>query len=519
MWGSFSNILLNLKLTFSNAISKYDEDQDLLKKYPTIAFILPSYHEPFEVAKMTFDSAYNIKYQGKKEIIIVDNSKDTSSKDFKDWKAYVESFIYSSSSISVKFIYNNEQEGLKPGNLDLAQQYIEDSEYVIFLDIDSSLPYDEKMIEKSIAEFTKDESLGWIQYITKSTNHHFNNCSQAIGVFQNLSRITCFFRSQGGFTLFYGHNAIWRKSCLQKLGPWLEEHRGQIMVTEDILKTIIAYNIGYHGKSIPVYTGEWVPSSLRALENMWQRWTYGTYQVIEKYFSKILKSKQMTIPEKYDLFHFVMIYWGSAIMYPMVILFQFLLPPETSWVFVLILCIIPQAFGGITIYRHYIKDQPVNFFKKLFHLYTGSFVISGFVIIVQLKGTFNYLLNVPQGWKVTAKGIENSENWISIIRKYKLYLAFSILLFASSIICWQINFGNEIAKLVYYFPVIFISINLFLSILIFGKSGRIKENLIHTSTIDFFNGDENREIHLTESVNELIIENVEQEKQELIEAE
>jgi cellulose synthase/poly-beta-1,6-N-acetylglucosamine synthase-like glycosyltransferase len=487
-WEFFSYVLLNIEMAFSSSITRYKSTGNITK-YPTIAIIIPSYNEPFEVAKMTFDSAVNMKYKGYKEIIVVDNSTQTNKYDFLAWKNYVDSFGDNYSNIKARFIFNDSKKGLKPGNLDIGQEYIEEAEYVIFLDVDSTFPHNENIIDKSILEFNKDKSLGWIQFLTKSTNHNFNKCSRSIGIFQNLLRLTCYFRSLGGFTLFYGHNAIWKKSCLLRLGPWLEFHRGQIMVTEDILKSILAYKEGYYGKSIPIETGEWVPNSLRALECMWQRWTYGTCQIIGKYFFLILKSKQMTFLEKYDLLHSIFLYWAYAITYPLAILYQLLLPPETSWVFILIFCILPQVFSGITIYKHNIKYQNNSSLQKLINFYVGTFIISGFVIIVQLKGTYNYLLNKPQGWKVTAKGIENSESIISMFKKYSLYIAFSLLMLLSSFISWYINFGNQWVKLINYFPVIFISINLLLSIFIYGKSGRIKENCINEATIDYIKKD------------------------------
>lgn len=487
MWEFFSYILLNLEITFSKEIKNYKRNQEKLNNYPTIAFILPSYQEPFEVAKMTFDSAYNLKYKGKKEIIVVDNSKNTATLDFINWKNYVNSYNSKSDNIKVKFIYNRNQDGLKPGNLDLAQKHIKDAEFVIFLDIDSTFPYNEKILENSLIEFKKDKSLGWVQFLTKSTNHHFNNCSQAIGIYQNLLRITCFFRSLGGFTLFYGHNAIWKKNCLLKLGPWLEKHKGQIMVTEDILKTIIAYNKGYYGKSIPIETGEWIPNSLNALASMWQRWTYGTCQIIGKYLFKIIKTKKMTFFEKYDLLHSIMLYWGYAVTYPLAIIYQFLLPPTTSFVFILISCILPQVFSGIAVYKHHIRYQPYSFTKKIINFYASSFIISGYITIVQLKGTFNYLFNIPQGWKVTAKGVENDEKWLSVLKKHRLFLVSAILLLISAIVSWQIHYDNDLSQLINYFPMLFISTNLLLCIVIYGKSGRIKENSIHNSTIDAIN--------------------------------
>jgi len=503
MWQMISFMILNIEIVFSKEITEYNCDCEISEDYPDVAFVIPSYQEPFEVAKMTFDSVYNMRYKGRKEIIVVDNSKDKSALDYRKWEEYVTSFRSNAKEIVVKFVYNNKAGGLKPGNLDLAEEHIEDSEYVVFLDVDSTFPYDEKVIEESISEFRKDRSLGWIQYLTKSTNHHFNECSQAIGIFQNLLRITCFFRSLGGFVLFYGHNAMWKRSCLTQLGPWLERHRGQVIVTEDFLKCTLAYSKGYYGKSIPVETGEWVPSSLKALESMWQRWTYGTCQVMGKYFYKLIETKRMTLLEKYDFLHSVLLYLAHALSLPLAILYIILLPPTVLWKFVAVLCILPPVLGGIAIYRHHIKYLPSNVFGHLSHFYASTFMISPFVTCAQLKGIVSYLLRIPQGWKVTTKGPENADDYLTIFRQYNLYLALAAVMVFCSMFSWYVNFGTDVTGLVYYIPTIFMSVNLFLTIIIYGKSGRIQQNSIHASTIDSINNKEKEHLVIGQEMERL----------------
>ncbi len=498
MWQLFYSVMLNLKIAFSKTISHDSTELLTDDTLPDVAFIIPSYHEPFEVAKMTFDSVYNLNYNGHKEIIVVDNSVKIDAPDFIKWKAYVNSFINKSSKRSIKFFHNKTKGELKPGNLDLAQKHLGDSEYVVFLDIDSTLPKNLQIIEKSILEFKKDLSLGWIQFYTKSTNHNFSIRARAIGIFQNLLRINTHFRSQGGFTLFYGHNSIWRKSCLLKLGPWFEKHRGQVMITEDILKTIIAYNKGYYGKSLEFDTGEWVPYSLDALETMWLRWTYGTCQVTHKYLSKIIKTKNMTFFEKYDLMHLVVSYWGNAFLYPLVIICQFIMP-QTSWIYVLLFCIFPQLIVGTAMFKYYYKDTKVTFSRKLIDLYSSSVIISNFVTAIQLKGAYKYILHMPQGWKVTEKGNKKSTNqnsWYAIFNRYKTYIIISAIMLISSFVSWRIYF-DKFSDLIYYFPMIFTSFNIFLSVILYAKSDNLKSFSTTSSTIDNVNKEPIFESELT----------------------
>ena len=482
-WEFSNSLLFQLKLLRSKTIELPSKnDHDLLEKYPDVAFILPSYHEPFEVAKMTFDSILDLEYPGIKEIIVVDNSRNIDSVDYKKWKKYVTSFVDDYDTV-VKFIYNSKQEGLKPGNLDLAQKYTK-SDYVVFLDIDSTLPKDGSFLQKSVVEFLKDPSLGWIQFVAKPTNYLFNICSRAISTYQNLLRRTCYYKSQGGFTLFYGHNAIWRTSCLKELGPWFEKHKGQIMVTEDILKCIRAYDKGYYGKGIPTNTGEWVPTSLSALESMWQRWTYGSCQVAGKHLKSILGAKEMTFLEKYDLVYHIALYWRYALLFPIIVLFNLLLPSELSFLFISVLFVVPQVLNVITMYKDQMFERPQNPWQKFVDIYNGAFVISNYLALVQLKGIYNFLFKVAKGWVVTPKGGENASSWFNIVRSQALYIIFVILLVGSAVFSILSKVENPVTGILLYSPALFLAINLLLSVVVFGKSGRIETNSIQDATID-----------------------------------
>jgi hypothetical protein len=117
--------------------------------HPAIAFIIASYEEPFEVAKMTFDCARDIAYPGPREIIVADNSQATDSEDYRRWQSYVESHR-SDRNRRVTFVHNENKSGLKPGNLDLAITLVKDASYVMFLDIDSTLPRRTNMLAQRL---------------------------------------------------------------------------------------------------------------------------------------------------------------------------------------------------------------------------------------------------------------------------------------------------------------------------------------------------------------------------------
>jgi len=288
---------------------------EVASDYPVVGFVMASYQEPFEVAKMTFDCARDIEYPGRREIIVVDNSHAVDSEGYQAWKAYVESHVGKDPRVRVVFAYNEKKGGLKPGNIDLAQTLLVDARYVVLLDIDSSLPVRGGLIARSVADFETDDKLGVLQFHTTSTNDHFNDLTGPIAVAQNANRLKHLLRGDGGFAMFYGHNAMWRRSLLDENGSWLEHFRGQVMVTEDLLKSVGAYLRGYTVRYVDVASGEWIPSSLDALESMWMRWGYGGFQVLFKYARRILTSPNLAPLERFDLLTFMGSYLVGALAF------------------------------------------------------------------------------------------------------------------------------------------------------------------------------------------------------------
>jgi len=451
---------------------------------PVVAFLLASYQEPFEVAKMTFDCARDSEYAGRREIIVVDNSNDRESEDFKSWKAYVESHIGKDPHVRVVWAYNEKKGGMKPGNIDLAQTLIAEAKYVVLLDVDSSLPLRGGLIGRSVADFETDEKLGILQFHTVATNDHFNALTGPVAVVQNALRILHLLRGDGGFAMFYGHNAMWRRALLDAQGPWLEHYRGQVMVTEDLLKSVGAYLRGYTVRYVDVASGEWIPSSLDALESMWMRWGYGGFQVLFKYARRILTSPNLAPLERFDLLTFMGSYLVGALAFPMSLLWILTLPPARVGVLTFVLTFLPPAITAMVVHRRYTSELSVSRAKKLWDLYAGVFVMDAFIVAVCLRAVINFLLGVKQGWKPTAKGLEARPTWPQVIARnlYVVGLAVTILVVLAA--AWGSHTGFALAQLPSYLPQAFVAFNLILCIVLYGRQGRNPEARIEGTTID-----------------------------------
>lgn len=485
-WTKMYQILYDLKMiSFFNKKCDSELFFSSYKKYPAIAFIIPSYQEPFRVAKMTIDSVLRAPYEGKKEIIIVDNSRNTLSEDFAKLRNYVEilNAAHPAENITAKFIHNRQTSTLKPGNLDLAEQFVEDGEFVVILDVDSTLPSKKDLLERAVTEFLLDDKLGFLQFSMKATNSHFNNLTQSVALSQDLHRMRLTSRSSGGYKIFEGHNGMWRKAVLKKVGAWTDYYKGNIMITEDILKSALVYDQGYHGRTINIATGEWVPNSLQALESMWMRWTYGTSQVLFKYPKK-LYSKTVSSVEKFDIAYHTLHSFSQGFIFPLAILLQLFTPGLVTNSFIFLMYLLPQLVGTTAVCLSPAHKANISTTEKLKCLYGGFFLVDTFIMSTQLKSSINFLLGVPQGWKVTGKGIDNSNTWNDLLLSKSFHLIMASIALISCGYSWLIHYNMHPSAVIHLVLLGFMSINLLLCILTFGKMGRKEYNDIRSATID-----------------------------------
>lgn len=455
-----------------------------LDRYPGIAFVIASYQEPFEVAKMTFDCAYLAPYDGPREIVIVDNSHDTESEDFLRWKGYVEEHDGRDPNIRVVFLYNTKQGGLKPGNIDLAQEAIQTSEYVVILDIDSSIPLHDDLLTRSVNEFENDETLGILQYYTIATNDHFNHLTGPVAVGQNGLRIKHLIRGDGGFAMFLGHNAMWRKALLDINGPWLEHYRGKVMIAEDLLKTVTAYVHGYTTRYMDVPTGEWIPSSIDALESMWMRWTYGSYQVLFKYFKQIATAKGLPFMARFDLLFYLIAYSVGGLIYPLSFLWVLIYPPLIVGILTSVMIIVPPLIYAHVVHRRYTSQLSISSSKKFWDLYAGFFLIDTFILAVSLRGAFNFLVGLKQGWRVTSKGLEEKPGAWQVITRNIYVTGVATLVLIALFATWGWHTGFALERIPAYLPLAFFATNLLLCVFIYGRQVREEEASIEGTTID-----------------------------------
>ncbi|MCY4043810.1 MAG: glycosyltransferase family 2 protein [Cellvibrionales bacterium] len=93
------------------------QSQHILEsQLPTVSVIICSRNEPFDVCKMTIDSAFNLDYpEDKIEYIVVDNSGNHHT-DLTKWRQYVDK---AQPSLNALFVHREGAGGYKAKNMQI----------------------------------------------------------------------------------------------------------------------------------------------------------------------------------------------------------------------------------------------------------------------------------------------------------------------------------------------------------------------------------------------------------------
>ncbi|AJC48648.1 glycosyltransferase family 2 protein [Allofrancisella guangzhouensis] len=429
------------------------------------SIVITTRNEPFNVCKMTFDSAHKLDHPVKlKEIVVVDNS-DLSHQDFIKWQEYVKGFDLVD-GMRCKFIHREGTEGFKPRNLDIAMQHISFN-YVLFLDADSTLPANSLKI--GLPEFNKNPKLGFVSFLIESTNYNVNLVTKIISIFQNTIRYFNEFVGQRGYCNYQGHNGIWSIKALQATSKWEEYYKSQVMVTEDIAAGFRCYEAGFESKPIFLKTGEWVPISLREFEKMWLRWSFGGMQVMHKYMSRIIGSPNLCFRVKLDMLYLLFKVIASG--FPLFALILVTFPRSDPALVALInITLLPLIILSIWYYIYgYLQGSILS---KIYQIYISMFILSSFVFWCGIKAEINYYLNKPQGWKPTSKVLDKVDGWSAVLYNNFGKLIFSTigLIVASISICRFYSSAEFMWYLLCMVPSILLFMNTILCIFILGRA-------------------------------------------------
>lgn len=442
---------------------------------PPVAFVLPSYCEPYDVCLMTLNSVLATDYPNRR-IVVVDNSPPDYP-DLSRWAARVR-------RAGGLFIHYYPSADLKPGNIDLALTRIGESlpevEFVFFLDVDSSVPQDGRYLRDAIRDFDTDPGLGFVQFVTRTTNWHFSRLTRVFGLWLDLRQVRLAVAAQGGFPFFCGHNALWRLTALRQAGPFTKRIGGRIVTTEDTLASCQAQLAGYHGAySQAVRCGEWVPNSLVILGRMWTRWTTGTLQVCQVLARNLVSCRAVSRLGRNDFFQHVADYLVAPFVYALLVAAALgLLPAAVGWM-ALLAWLSPEILGLRTLYGlSHGRTVPA----RLLDIALVP-AVKAFTEFAGLKSLLAYLTGdrFKTGWLLTAKGIVGRDGWLPALSRHWPILAVGLAYLVPVPV--HILTG-ETVRLVRAVPAAVFGLLHLLSVLLFFRDGRHGEDRADTATIE-----------------------------------
>lgn len=421
-------------------LAQQQRQTEALPVCPPVAVIIPAYQEPLAAVRMTLDSVLALDYPGALDILLVENTRQPWSANFQALQAEVQALqAQLPAQRTLRLLHNPVADTLKPGNLDLALAQTR-ADYVLFLDVDSTLPRRERLLQRALALLQSDARLALVHFDVSPSNLRVNALTRSIGIAQYQHKLFHNICSAGGFQMFQGHNGLWKKAVLDQLGSWVMYHRGRLMITEDLIKAVEMYHRGYYGTTLWVRTGEWVPFSLDGFASMWGRWTYGTLQVMRQAFGLVFwQSGRMTFFERLDLCVYMLSHLGVFVF----ILASLLLLWPLSWLELthpaqaLLFCLPLLLELGIgLLFAVCLPAEPQRSrWRRLGELYMGLIAIPAYRLWVQIFAVLRYYRNQPFSWRVTPKSQQQAPSRWQQLWFEKYTLGCCGLLAAG--LCWQ----------------------------------------------------------------------------------
>lgn len=223
---------------------------------------------------------------------------------------------------SVTVVRRHDRQGFKAGNLNHALRHIVKEPLFVIADSDEILP--QNFLSLLVPRISADPNCGFIQANHKCIKRGTKlqkDMGRGVDVHWDWYQPL---RNRFGFVMFLGHGALLRKSCWEDVGGFPE------LVSEDLAYAIAIREKGYYGTfASDVTCLEEFPSSVRAFRVRHVKWTRGTCEFLHKFSGRLIRSKNVSLPEKLDIlfptvnlpltFFFFVFMIMSAIVLPMTI--------------------------------------------------------------------------------------------------------------------------------------------------------------------------------------------------------
>ncbi|MBI4146148.1 glycosyltransferase [Candidatus Woesearchaeota archaeon] len=275
-----------------------------------VAVVIVSFNEK-EVLADTIKSCEELSYQNK-VIIVGDDSNDGQTYPFllsiaqqKKCKPLHDAPFINHEKTEVLespdfvIFHRKTNEGFKAGNLKELERYLHARGFEYMFLLDADYRPQKNAIERSLAILEADNKLAFVQ--TKREYYHgtMNHLQRCL----TLNEESCYFvdligrQALNDPILFTGCCTLFRLKHLADAEGFRPGH-----LTEDIDLTNRIYLLGHKGAYLPTVKSEGeVPPNYQAYRKQQERWAMGTAHTLRDHFSKIVKSKKLTLKEKLGL--------------------------------------------------------------------------------------------------------------------------------------------------------------------------------------------------------------------------
>lgn len=430
-----------------------------LEKYGDVAILLPIFNEPKEIVERTVKACTKLRYKGKVNVYILDDSNNDQDKRNMD-------------RISEKYgtyiIRRKNNIGYKAGNINNAVKSLKEPYFVIFDSDQAPLP---DFLEEMIDQFS-DHKVAFVQapqYFVNRSNTIERAMSTGSNIFYWAQSVS---KSNDGAMVFCGTNAIIRTDVFKKINGF-----SYYTSTEDIEVGIRINSLGYIGVYVPKILVEgYAPTDFKAYSSQQYRWSNGNLAIFRESFFKI--------------------WFGDFSLY-----YKFHMISTLAWWLIGIVTLVYVLVPVISLLTHFGTHHTYLPTSMIFFLYIYVIVGIG-MIYVSLKGRVDnqkvsikdalleYSL-ITNSMFIYARAAINSllfKRYIGFVRTNKIKsdsglkliqynLIFAVLFFVLSIYCaFMAARSNDLQYLRYYFPLslwlLFYSLIFFSSILFIGDSGK-----------------------------------------------
>jgi cellulose synthase/poly-beta-1,6-N-acetylglucosamine synthase-like glycosyltransferase len=251
---------------------------DLVKEWPSVTIQLPIFNEKYTIERL-LRAVTQLDYPADRlQIQVLDDSTD-------DTAQLVSRLVdeYKFNSVNIEWIHRDNRKGYKAGALNEGLCSATGELIGIF---DADFLPNPDWLRKTVP-FFHERKLGCLQTRWGHTNRNYNSLTKAEAMaIDGHFIIEQTVRSGNNFFLnFNGTAGLWRRSCIEDAGGWHWD-----TLTEDLDLSYRAQMRGWKIRYRPeVVVPAELPPEVEAFKNQQFRWAKGSFQVVRKILSKVIK--------------------------------------------------------------------------------------------------------------------------------------------------------------------------------------------------------------------------------------